>query len=259
MSQFVVCAFYRFHPVADVDALRDTLRTAAQAAGVMGTILVAPEGINGTLAGSAAGIAHMQALFASLPGFADLPYRLSYVDAQPFGHLFIKQKKEIVSMGQADLPIAGHTGTYVEPADWDELTSRDDVVVVDTRNDYECSEGMFAGAINPNVHCFRDFPAWVDANLDSKKQPNVAMYCTGGIRCEKATAFLRQRGFAEVYHLRGGILNYFEQTSNKTGRWNGTCFVFDERETVDPTLHAVPAQTRAAYPERVESDDERMT
>nr|MDA3961452.1 rhodanese-like domain-containing protein [Planctomycetota bacterium] len=157
---------------------------------------------------------------------------------------------EIVTMGQRELTVPGRTGSYVDPADWDALIAREDVVLVDTRNDYECAEGRFAGAIEPDVHTFREFPAWVAEHLDPEQQPAVAMYCTGGIRCEKATALLRERGFAEVYHLQGGILNYFEQTGNASGNWQGRCFVFDERETVDAKLTPAPAVSRDAFPQR---------
>ena len=237
-ATIAIATFYRFTPVADVPALRAELRERCELLALKGTILVAPEGINSTLSGTGDAITELRAWFDRQPAFADMPWKISWHDRQPFGHMWVKAKREIVTIGLPELPIIGNTGTYVPPEQWDELIARDDVVLVDTRNDYECEAGTFAGAIDPGLACFRDFPAWVEANLDPERDEHVAMYCTGGIRCEKATALLRERGFKHVYHLEGGILAYLEHTGNASRQWQGNCFVFDERVAVDPELRA---------------------
>ncbi len=234
-----ITAFYRFAPVEDPAAWAEELRTAAAAAGILGTILVAGEGVNGTIAGPAEGVAAILTRIEARPGFADLPRRISHHDTPPFGKMLVKVKPEIVTLG---MPLVGPTGTYVAPKDWDALLARPGMVVVDTRNGFEYGEGHFTNAIDPATASFRDFPAWAEAHL-RPEQP-VAMYCTGGIRCEKATALLKAKGFRQVYHLQGGILAYLEQTSNQSGAWQGNCFVFDERGTVDAALGAAPAQCR---------------
>ena len=234
-----ITAFYRFAPVEDPTAWAEELRSAARDANIKGTILVATEGVNGTIAGPEEGVAAVLARIESRPGFADLPRRISHHDTPPFGKMLVKVKREIVTLG---MPLVGPTGTYVAPQDWDEFLARPGMVVVDTRNGFEYGEGHFANAIDPATASFRDFPAWADAHL--KPEQPVAMYCTGGIRCEKATAMLKAKGFREVYHLQGGILAYLEQTGNRNGTWEGTCFVFDERGTVDAGLGAVPAACR---------------
>ncbi len=240
-----VAAFYRFAVIPDPGALRESLRAFCRTTDLQGTILIAGEGMNGTVAGSPAGVAALQAHLEQLPGFAALDYKLSVCAEQPFGFMRVKCKPEIVTMGQPGLPVAGNTGTYVPPAEWDELISRPGMVVVDTRNDYEVCEGSFAGAIDPRVSTFSEFPAWVDHHLDPQRDQHVAMYCTGGIRCEKATALLRAKGFANVYHLQGGILRYFAEKEGQPGTWNGTCFVFDQRCTVDQNFQPVPDSPRS--------------
>ena len=248
MSGYTVAAFYRFAPIADPDGLRLTLLARCRELGLCGTILVAEEGLNGTIAGTAAAIGTIQGELEAIPGCADLPWKLSTATTAPFRKLLIKRKREIVTMGVPELPIAGHTGTYVPPAEWDALIARDDVLLVDTRNDYELAEGAFVGAVNPQIANFRAFPAWVDAHLGNDRERPVAMYCTGGIRCEKATALLKARGFRHVYHLQGGILGYLAQTGNARQAWQGTCYVFDERETVDARLQAAPRTNDETLP-----------
>ncbi len=240
-----VAAFYRFAVIHDPAALRETLRTFCLTTDLQGTLLIAGEGMNGTVAGSPAAVVALQAHLEAIPGFSDLAYKMSFCDEQPFGHMRVKCKPEIITMGFPELPIAGHTGTYVSPADWDALITRPDVVVVDTRNDYEVCEGSFTGAIDPQVSSFSEFPRWVDQHLDPQRDQHVAMYCTGGIRCEKATALLRAKGFANVYHLEGGILSYFAGKNGHPGTWNGTCFVFDQRRTVDINLTPAPDSARS--------------
>jgi UPF0176 protein len=240
-----VAAFYRFAVIPEPLAWREALRAFCLTTDLQGTILIAGEGLNGTVAGSPAAVVALQAYLETLPGFAGLTYKMSFCDTQPFGHMRVKCKREIVTMGVPELPIAGHTGTYVAPRDWDALITRPEVVVVDTRNDYEVCEGSFAGALDPRVSSFSEFPQWVDQHLDPQRDQHVAMYCTGGIRCEKATALLRAKGFANVYHLEGGILSYFAEKNGQAGTWDGTCFVFDQRRTVDRNLTPVPDSPRS--------------
>jgi UPF0176 protein len=237
---FDVAAFYRFVELADREPLRDSLLARCVELDIRGTILLAHEGINATIAGPPASIANLHAHFDTVPELAQMTWKISHCTEQPFKRMVIKRKKEIVTMGIADLQIAGHVGTYVPPKDWDALIAREDVVVIDTRNTYEMEEGTFTGAINPQLKNFRQFPAWIDQQCDINHDQPVAMFCTGGIRCEKATALLRQRGFRNVYHLEGGILAYLEQTKNPQGSWKGTCFVFDGRGTVDEKLQPAP-------------------
>ena len=240
-----VAAFYRFAVIPEPAALRESLRAFCLTTDLQGTILIAGEGLNGTVAGSPAAVVALQAYLEALPGFAGLSYKMSFCATQPFGHMRVKCKREIVTMGIPELPIAGHTGTYVAPRDWDALINRPDVIVVDTRNDYEVCEGSFAGARDPQVSSFSEFPRWVEQHLDPQRDQHVAMYCTGGIRCEKATALLRAKGFAHVYHLEGGILSYFAEKDGQEGTWKGTCFVFDQRRTVDRNLNPVPDSPRS--------------
>ena len=240
-----VAAFYRFAVIPDPKAQRESLRAFCLSTDLQGTILLAGEGMNGTVAGSPAAVVALQAHLEAIPGFAAIDYKMSFCDEQPFGHMRVKVKPEIVTMGQPDLPITGNTGNYVPPQDWDELISRPGMVLVDTRNDYEVCEGSFDGALDPKVGSFSDFPQWVDQHLDPQRDQQVAMYCTGGIRCEKATALLRAKGFANVYHLQGGILNYFKIKKGERGTWNGTCFVFDQRRTVDRNLQPQPDSQRS--------------
>ena len=232
----VVAALYRFTRFTDVAALRAPLDAICRAHRVRGTLLLAPEGINGTIAGSSAGIASVVAYIRTLPGCADLDVKLSSAAAMPFHRLKVRIKREIVTMGEPDVDPQAGSGTYVEPEQWNALIADPDTIVIDTRNDYEVAIGTFAGAINPNTASFSDFPAWFrsvrDEILGDGRQPRVAMFCTGGIRCEKSTAFLRQEGVEDVRHLKGGILKYLETVAEETSRWHGECFVFDERVAV---------------------------
>ena len=231
-----VAALYRFTPFADPESLRGPLALACCAHGVKGTVLLASEGINGTIAGSDAGIGLVLAHIRALPGCADLEVKESRAPTMPFHRMKVRIKREIVTMGEPDIdPLAG-TGHYVAPAEWNALIDRPDTIVIDTRNDYEVAVGSFAGAIDPRTRTFRDFPAWFRANrerlLAGETAPKIAMFCTGGIRCEKATAFLKAEGLDEVYHLQGGILKYLETVPADQSRWEGECFVFDQRVTV---------------------------
>jgi len=240
-----VATFYRFLVIPDPQAQRDSLRAFCLTTDLQGAILIAHEGMNGTVAGSPGAVVALQAHLEAIPGLSKLDYKMSFCAEQPFGHMRVKVKPEIVTMGQPHLPIAGNTGTYVPPDAWDELITRPEMVVVDTRNNYEVCEGSFAGALDPKVESFSEFPTWVDQHLDPQRDQHVALFCTGGIRCEKATALLRAKGFANVYHLEGGILNYFAEKNGRQGTWNGTCFVFDQRRTVDRHLQPRPDSQRS--------------
>ena len=229
-------AFYRFVPLTELDVLREQLLAWGQAASLRGSILLAPEGINGTIAGTTAGLDAFFAALGALPALADLETKTSWSDAPPFQRFKVRLKREIVHFGVDGLDPVGEVGTYVEPEDWNALVEDPGVVVVDTRNFYEVGAGRFRGALQPETAHFRDFPAWSARHLDPARHPRVAMYCTGGIRCEKATALLRRQGFAEVFHLKGGILRYLEEVPPEASTWEGECFVFDERITVDHQL-----------------------
>lgn len=234
-SPIVVAALYRFVRLDDHAELRAPLLALMRARGIRGTLLLAAEGINGTVAGDAAGIDALLARLREDPRFAGLECKFSETDEMPFHRARVKLKREIVTLGVAGVD-PDQAGTYVEPAAWNALIDDPEVTVIDTRNAYESAIGSFAGAIHPNTESFRDFPAFVDAALDPCRQRKIAMFCTGGIRCEKATAYLRQRGFDEVYQLRGGILNYFEEVAESESRWRGECFVFDNRVSVNHAL-----------------------
>jgi UPF0176 protein len=230
-APFTVAALYRFARFANPAALQAPLLDTCAALGIKGTLILAAEGINGTIAGSAEGIGRVLDHIRALPGCADLDVKFSEAAAMPFGRLKVRVKREIVTMGQPDIDPLAAVGTYVPAQDWNALIGDPEVIVIDTRNDYEVAIGTFAGAINPATRSFREFPAWFRrerANLLAKPR-KVAMFCTGGIRCEKSTAFLKAEGVEEVYHLQGGILRYLEEVPAKQSLWQGECFVFDER------------------------------
>ena len=231
-----VAALYRFARFADPAALRGPLAGLCKAQGVKGTLLLAREGINGTIAGSADGIAAVLAQIRALPDCAALDVKLATAAEQPFHRMKVRLKREIVTMGQPQIDPLQGTGHYVAPADWNALIADPGTVVIDTRNDYEVAIGTFSGAIDPQTAAFSDFPAWFrrerERLLGQGQTPKVAMFCTGGIRCEKSTAFLKAEGIEQVYHLQGGILNYLEQVPAPQSLWQGECFVFDERVSV---------------------------
>ncbi len=231
-----VAALYQFTPFADCAALRAPLLQLCLDQGVKGTLLLAGEGINGTIAGSEQGIARVLEHIRTLPGCAALEVKFSHADAMPFHRMKVRLKREIVTMGVAGIDPLASVGTYVAPEDWNALIADPDTVVIDTRNDYEVAIGSFAGAIDPKTATFRDFPAWFraqrEALLGQGRTPKVAMYCTGGIRCEKSTAFLKAEGVDEVFHLQGGILKYLETIPQEQSLWEGECFVFDQRVAV---------------------------
>jgi UPF0176 protein len=234
--QICVAALYQFTRLADCRALRDKLARLCEAQGVKGTLLLAPEGINGTIAGADAAIALILNELRRLPGCADLKAKFARAAHLPFHRMKVRVKREIVTMGQPDIDPLAAVGTYVAPQDWNALIAAPGTIVIDTRNDYEVAVGSFAGAIDPATRSFRDFPAWFRAArhrlLGDGPPPKIAMFCTGGIRCEKSTAFLKAEGLDEVYHLQGGILNYLETVPAEDSLWRGECFVFDGRVSV---------------------------
>lgn len=232
----VVAALYRFAKFPDFESRREVLLNLMLEQQVRGTLLLAAEGINGTIAGSRAGIDAVLAWLQEDERFAGIDVKESYVDANPFYRTKVKLKKEIVTMGVEDIDPNHIVGTYVEPRDWNALISDPDVLVLDTRNKYEVEIGSFENAVNPETDSFREFPQYVQDNLDPGQHKKVAMFCTGGIRCEKSTAYLKKMGFDEVYHLKGGILKYLEEVPKSETRWQGECFVFDNRVTVNHDL-----------------------
>lgn len=236
MSQVVVCALYKFVTLDNYVELREPLRAVMEQNGVRGTLLLAQEGINGTVAASREGIDSLLSWLQQDPRLTDVVYKESFDDENPFYRTKVKLKKEIVTMGVEGVDPKKVVGTYVKPQDWNALISDPDVVLVDTRNDYEVQVGTFEGAVNPVTDTFREFPQWVEENLDPEKNRKVAMFCTGGIRCEKSTAYLKEQGFDEVYHLEGGILKYLEEVPAEQTMWEGECFVFDNRVTVNHQL-----------------------
>lgn len=235
-GQVVVSAMYKFVTLENYQALQAPLKQVLESNSIYGTLLLAQEGINGTVAGSRQGIDNLYAWFATQPALAEINYKESYHDTMPFNRTKVKLKKEIVTLGVEGVDPNKVVGTYVKPREWNALISDPDVVLVDTRNDYECEIGTFKNAINPQTKTFREFPDYVKKNLDPNKHKKVAMCCTGGIRCEKSTAYLKELGFEEVYHLEGGILKYLEEVPAEESLWEGECFVFDERVAVDHSL-----------------------
>ncbi len=232
----VVAALYKFVALDDYAQLRQPLLEFCLAQGIRGSLLLAQEGINGTIAGSRAGVDAVLDYLKSDPRLADLDHKESMDSAQPFLRMRVKLKKEIVTLGVEGVDPNRRAGTYVQAQDWNALIDDPQVLVLDTRNDYEVKIGSFKGALDPNTPSFRDFPAFVKANLDPTVHRKVAMFCTGGIRCEKASAYLLQEGFDEVYHLKGGILKYLEEVEPAQSLWQGECFVFDHRVAVDHQL-----------------------
>lgn len=236
MSHIVVAALYKFAALPDYQAISGPLKDRCEALGLKGTLLVAHEGINGTVAGSREGIDGLLAWLRADERLADLEHKESPSDEQPFYRMKVKLKKEIVTMGVEDIDPRRSVGTYVAPGDWNALISDPEVLVIDTRNHYECAIGSFERALDPQTETFREFPQYVKENLDPGQHKKVAMFCTGGIRCEKATAYMKEQGFDEVYHLQGGILKYLEEVPAEQSLWRGECFVFDNRVAVDHQL-----------------------
>ena len=237
---YTIAALYHFTRFDDPAALKPALLDLCVREDVRGTLLLAGEGINGTIAGPRAGIDRVIAHLKSLPGCAELEWKEATSDHPPFGRMKVRLKREIVTMGQPDVDPRARVGHYVEPQDWNALISAPDVAVIDTRNDYEVAIGTFDGAIDPKTESFGEFPAWWEANKDRFHNKRIAMFCTGGIRCEKSTNFLLGQGVEEVFHLKGGILKYLEDVPEEESSWQGDCFVFDNRVSVGHGLKEGP-------------------
>lgn len=232
MSSFLVTTFYRFTKLEDHASMQGAIDACCQKHDVRGIILLANEGINATIAGTREGVMAVLDFLREDSRLADLQWKESSASKQPFRKMRVRLKKEIVTMGVPDVDPTQLAGTYVSPEDWNELISDPEVIVIDTRNDYEVEIGSFERAINPDLQSFGQLPEWLESQLDVDTQPRVAMFCTGGIRCEKSTALLKQAGIKEVYHLDGGILKYLERIPEAESLWKGQCFVFDERVSV---------------------------
>ena len=243
--KIVVAALYKFVTLKDFASLRQPLLAAMRAHGVKGTLLLAEEGINGTISGSRSAIDGFLAVLRSDARLADIDHKESYCDKDPFYRSKVKLKKEIVTIGVVGVDPNKQAGTYVSPVDWNTLIADPDVLLIDTRNDYEVALGTFEGAADPGTSSFGEFPKFVSENLDPARHRKVAMFCTGGIRCEKASSYMQSQGFREVYHLKGGILKYLEEVPKEQSKWQGDCFVFDHRVAVGQGL--VPSEIELCH------------
>ena len=233
---YIVATFYKFVTFTNIEAKKAQILAWCEENNIKGTIILALEGINGTIAGSEKAIASILNLLRSIEGLGDLEHKESTAQKPPFARLKVKIKSEIVTLGLSEVDPNQQVGTYVDPQDWNQIISDPEVVVIDTRNDYEVEIGSFQRAKNPDTESFREFPEYIAENLDPQKNPKVAMFCTGGIRCEKASSYMLSQGFKEVYHLKGGILKYLENVPPEKSLWEGECFVFDERVAVKEGL-----------------------
>ena len=231
-GRVAVVSFYRFAELSDLEGMKSSLLDVSSRNGVNGTFILSGEGINASVAGPPEGIGELIAFVESRPALAGGGYRIARHSKSPFHRLKVKFKKELVPMGVRGIGVPGRVGEYVPAEEWNGILRDPGVLVVDARNDYECRVGTFRGAVNPGTANFREFPRYADENLDPRRHEKVAMFCTGGIRCEKATAYLLQKGFRSVYHLRGGILSYLERVPERESLWEGECFVFDDRTSV---------------------------
>lgn len=232
MTDFLIAAFYKFTVLDDIESLQKSIEDCCIEHEVKGIVLLANEGINSTIAGPRNGVLAVLGFLREYPQFVELSWKESTTTKQPFRKLRVRLKKEIVTMGVDGINPDRLVGTYVKPEKWNELISDPNVIVIDTRNDYEVEIGTFKDAINPDITSFGELPKWIEENIDIEEQPRVAMFCTGGIRCEKSTALLKEAGVNEVYHLEGGILKYLEKMEEELSLWDGQCFVFDERVSV---------------------------
>ncbi|MEN0040893.1 MAG: rhodanese-related sulfurtransferase [Pseudomonadota bacterium] len=244
-DEWTVAALYKFVPLPDPPNLQAALNKRCKTLSIFGTLLLANEGINGTVAGAQEAIADLIGWLEARNEIGPLDVKYSTAKAQPFNRMKVRLKREIVTLGVEGIDAARDSGTYVEAADWNDLIAREDVIVVDTRNTYEVELGTFAGAIDPKTESFGELPDWADRALDLPKDTPIAMFCTGGIRCEKSTALMKQRGFENVYHLKGGILKYLEEVPQENSLWEGECFVFDDRVSVRHGL--VPGNNRLCH------------
>lgn len=238
---YTIAALYHFARFSDPVGMKPPLVDLCLRNHITGTLLLAQEGVNGTIAGpSQAAIDTVIKYLRALPGCSGLEHKISHVDTPPFGKMKVKIKREIVTMGQPDVDPTASVGNYVDATDWNDLIAREDVAVIDTRNDYEVAIGTFDGAIDPRTASFGEFPAWWEANQHRFHNKKIAMFCTGGIRCEKSTNYLLGQGVEDVYHLKGGILKYLEEVPARQSTWSGSCFVFDNRVSVEHGLKPGP-------------------
>ena len=235
-SLVAILSFYSFVNIDNLDILLQKILLIGKKKRIRGTVLIANEGFNGSISGEENILKIIVDEITKLTGAKDVNVKVNYASTHPFHKLKVKIKPEIISMAVSDLDVENLKGEYIEPSAWDAFISRDDVILVDTRNNYEVETGTYKGAINPNTDTFKQFPDWVENNKDLFKNKKIAMVCTGGIRCEKSTAYMKKIGYAEVYHLRGGILQYLADTKNSGDLWQGECFVFDDRRAVDDDL-----------------------
>jgi UPF0176 protein len=240
-NNIAITSFYSFTNIDDISTLQPKILLVAKKKCIKGTILLAQEGFNGSLSGSKDRVDAVIEELIKLTGALDVNIKTNFASEHPFQRMKVKLKKEIVTLGLGYIDVKNLKGEYIEPQDWDKFVESEDVITIDTRNDYEVEIGTFKGAVDPQTLTFRDFPKWAEENKDKLQGKKIAMYCTGGIRCEKSTAFMRTLGFNDVYHLKGGILQYLEDTQNKNGKWQGECFVFDDRRAVDKELK--PSET----------------
>jgi UPF0176 protein len=235
-SEVQVITFYQFAKLPDFEQLQPSLEELCESNALKGTVILAPEGINGAIAGTRSGIAAFKHFWQKDQRFANLEYKHSIALKQPFQRLKIKLKPEIITLGIPELDPTQQVGTHISAKQWNQLLQDPELILIDTRNQYEIEIGSFVGAINPEIDSFREFPDYVEQHLDPNQHSKIAMFCTGGIRCEKASALLLKMGFAEVYQLDGGILKYLEQVDPAESRWEGECFVFDDRVALDQQL-----------------------
>ena len=235
-DQIAIVSFYSFVPVEDIETLMPKILLIGKKKYLKGTVLIAKEGVNGSVSGTRENTKYFIDELINLTNSTDMSIKFNYADSHPFKKFKVKLKKEIVALGVGDIDVNKMKGEYINPEDWDDFIKRDDVVLVDTRNDYEVEIGTFEKAINPKTETFKDFPKWVDENKELFKGKKIAMCCTGGIRCEKSTAFMKMLGYQDVYHLKGGILQYIEDKKEENSTWKGDCFVFDDRRSVDEAL-----------------------
>ncbi|KAF0096242.1 MAG: hypothetical protein E1N59_209 [Puniceicoccaceae bacterium 5H] len=257
MGSVLIAAFYKFTPFPTFREWQRPLLELGQKLGLRGTVLIADEGINSTLAGPPEGVRQFLVFLEEQAELGPIERKYAESEQMPFRRWKVRLKKEIVTLGQPGIDPNHIVGTYVDPEAWNSLIADPEVVVVDTRNDYEVELGTFRRALNPNTDSFREFPEWVRENLDPGQHKKVAMFCTGGIRCEKATAYLKQQGFDEVYHLKGGILKYLEEMPADNSLWDGECFVFDERVTVDHQLQRGDYELCGGCRHPIDAEDKR--
>lgn len=235
-NNIAILSFYTFTKINEPEILQPQILYRAKKKCIYGTVLIASEGLNGSISGREDDLNYLIDEMRNLTGAREISVKVNYCDKQPFSKVKVKLKKEIVSLGYGDLDVENLKGKYIETEDWADFIRRDDVITIDTRNDYEVKVGTFEGAVDPKTATFREFPEWTKNNMSILKNKKVAMFCTGGIRCEKSTALLKDMGIKEVYHLKGGILQYLEDTQNASNAWRGECFVFDDRGAVSSDL-----------------------